>query len=180
VSTINGHSATGDSLTGMPEFDSGADPAFRDGPATGVIDEAHWQLGSNLELAPLPSAVPCARAHARLVLAEWELARLSNDVELIVSELVTNGVRAAAGLTDSWFAGLWIPGAPPVRLWLSSDCRQVLVQVWDGNDELPVRRETGPEADGGRGLLLVQSLSIERGLCRPVGCSGKVVWALLA
>jgi hypothetical protein len=56
----------------------------------------------------------------------------------------------------------------------------VLVQVWDGNDELPVRRETGPEADGGRGLLLVQSLSIERGLCRPVGCSGKVVWALLA
>jgi hypothetical protein len=180
VNTINGHSPIDDSLAGMPEFNSGTDPAFRAGPATGVIDEAHWRLGSNLELAPLPSAVPCARAHARLVLAEWELAQLSNDVELIVSELVTNGVRASAGLTDSWFGGLWIPGAPPVRLWLGSDCRQVLVQVWDGNDELPVRRETDPEADGGRGLLLVEGLSIERGLYRPVGCSGKVVWALLA
>jgi anti-sigma regulatory factor (Ser/Thr protein kinase) len=145
-----------------------------------VLEQVAWPLQSNLELAPLPSAVPSARAHARLMLAEWGLPRISDDAELVVSELVTNGVRASAGLAQSWWAGRWIPGRPPVRLWLGSDRRQVLVQVWDGNHEPPVRREADPEADGGRGLLLVESLSIRWSSYRPSGCSGKVVWALLA
>jgi hypothetical protein len=34
--------------------------------------------------------VPCARLHARLVLLEWGLAALSESLELVVSELVTN------------------------------------------------------------------------------------------
>jgi hypothetical protein len=163
----------------MPEFDSGADSAFEADPTADVIDQALWRMRSNLDLAPMPSAVPCARAHARLVLAEWGPARLSNEVELVVSELVTNSVRAAAGLVDSWFVGRWIPGTPPVRLWLASDCRQVLVRVWDGNHELPFRREADPEGDGGRGLLLVESLSIQWGVYRPLSCTGKVVWAIL-
>jgi hypothetical protein len=138
-----------------------------------------WPMRSNLELAPLPSAVPCARTHARLVLADWELPGLIDHVELVVSELVTNGVRASAGLTSSWFRGCWAPGTPPVRLWLCSDYRQVLVQVWDGNDELPVRREADSEADSGWGLMLVESLSVTWGSDRLNHCSGKVVWAVL-
>ena len=51
---------------------------------------------SHLVLAALPSAVPRARLHARLVLAEWDLKPLADTAELIVSELVTNAVRAAA------------------------------------------------------------------------------------
>jgi anti-sigma regulatory factor (Ser/Thr protein kinase) len=154
--------------------------AFRIEATAPVIEQARWPLRSNLELTPLPSAVPSARAHTRLRLTEWGLPRFSDDAELVVSELVTNGVRASARLTESWFTGRLIPGGPPARLWLSSDRRQVLVQVWDGNHEPPVRRQADPEADGGRGLLLVESLSIRWSSYRPADCSGKVVWALLA
>jgi hypothetical protein len=49
-----------------------------------------WPFQSYLELGALPSAVPCARLHARQVLYEWRLADLA-DAELVVSELVTNG-----------------------------------------------------------------------------------------
>ena len=54
-----------------------------------------WALRSFLELGTLPGAVPCARLHARLVLREWELTVLSEDIELLVSELVTNGLQAS-------------------------------------------------------------------------------------
>jgi hypothetical protein len=74
--------------------------------------QTSWPLQSFLELGPLPSAVPCARLHARQVVWEWGLVRLSEDIELIVSELVTNAVRASEGL---------MPGVPHVRLWLCSD-----------------------------------------------------------
>lgn len=137
-------------------------------------------MRSNLELGPFPSAVPCARIHARLVVAEWALADLADAVELVVSELVTNGLQASVRVKESRFGGRRTPGTPPVRLWLCSDDRQVLVQVWDGNDELPVRQDGGPEAEGGRGLLLVESLSVEWGSYQPPECSGKVVWAVVA
>jgi hypothetical protein len=137
-------------------------------------------MRSNLELAPFPSAVPCARIHARLVVAEWGLAELADAVELVVSELMTNGLHASARVKESRFGGRWIPGRPPIRLALCSDYRQVLVQVWDGNEELPVRLDGGAEAEGGRGLLLVESVSVKWGSYQPPECSGKVVWALLA
>ena len=53
-----------------------------------------WQLMTYLELAALPTAVPCARMHAKAVALEWGLPALAEKVELIVSELVTNSVRA--------------------------------------------------------------------------------------
>src|SRR5215470_16914322 len=33
----------------------------------------HWQQASTLELGPLPSAVPCARLHAKHIFREWGL-----------------------------------------------------------------------------------------------------------
>jgi anti-sigma regulatory factor (Ser/Thr protein kinase) len=51
-------------------------------------------------LGALPNAVPCARLHASLVLAEWGLKALAETAELIVSELVTNAVRASAALPE--------------------------------------------------------------------------------
>ena len=35
-----------------------------------------WPLASSLELAALDTAPSCARLHARLVLAEWELNQI--------------------------------------------------------------------------------------------------------
>ncbi len=48
-------------------------------------------MWSFLELGALPSAVPCARIHARQVVWEWGLGALTEAVELVVSELVTSG-----------------------------------------------------------------------------------------
>ena len=41
---------------------------------------------SSLELAPLPSAIPCARLHTVHVLHEWGLRALAADAQLIVSD----------------------------------------------------------------------------------------------
>jgi len=130
-----------------------------------------WPLQSHLELGALPTAVACARLHARLVLWEWGMEDHAGTVELVVSELVTNAIRASEGL---------MPGVPAVRLWLSSDGDRVVVQVWDGNHRMPVRQDAQPEAESGRGLLLVDTLSVEWGSYEPENPGGKVVWAVVA
>ncbi|HEX3922039.1 MAG TPA: ATP-binding protein [Streptosporangiaceae bacterium] len=134
-----------------------------------TTDRARWPLQTHLELAALPSAVPCARGHVRSVSREWGLSGLADDAELLVSELITNAVRASGRLTTT--------GPPVVRLWLACDQISLLVQVWDGDEAMPIRHDAGPDAESGRGLLLVNSLGKDWGAYRSVG--GKVVWVLL-
>ena len=67
---------------------------------------------------------------------------------------------------------------PPVRLWLESDRERVLVEFLDGNDQMPERQEPELDAEHGRGLLIVESLSAKFGVYRPERGGGKVVWAL--
>jgi anti-sigma regulatory factor (Ser/Thr protein kinase) len=134
---------------------------FELGPAPAGASDlggAVWPLRSHLELGALPGAVPCARLHARQILSEWRQRDQAETVELLVSELITNAVQASAGLT---------PGVAPVRLWLRSNHKHVLIQVWDGNPQLPVPRDPDPESEGGRGLLLVDTLAAEWGSYRP-------------
>jgi len=104
--------------------------------------------------------------HARQVVREWGLAALAETTELIVSELVTNAIRASAGLPS-----------PVVRLWLVSDLNCVVIHVWDGSNETPVRQDAAPDSDRGRGLLLVESLSRDWGWYRKT--TGKVAWAMI-
>jgi hypothetical protein len=148
---------------------------------SGQADEAGtaWPHQSFLELGALPTAAPCARLHSTLVLWEWQLGALVRTAGLVVSELVGNAVQASAGLTGSRFAGHWAPGTPPVRMWLSADDHRVVIQVWDGSDRPPVPQPVEPEADSGRGLLLVGALSAEWGCYTPEKSSGKVVWAVI-
>lgn len=182
---MSGRAGTVSGATGNPgpmvpqEHRSGAGPAFqtREGPP--VPTSAHWPLRSHLALGALPGAVPSARLHTRQVLWEWTIQPLTEPVELIVSELVTNAIQASAGLTRSRYRGRWAAGTPPVRLWLCSDRSRVLVQVWDGNDEKPERKDPAPDAPGGRGLLLIEALSAAWGAYRPDGSTGKAVWAIV-
>ena len=138
-----------------------------------------WALRSYLELAALPGAVPCARLHAKQVLREWGLKNLAETVELVVSEIVTNAVRASGGLDSDRRSRTPASGIPTVRLWLYVDKQQILVQVWDGNQRRPEPRRPGLEAENGRGLLLVEALSREWGSFVPNGWRGKVVWAVV-
>jgi len=155
-----------------------------DDPATdsAAQDDAGtaWPHQTFLELGALPTAAPCARLHTTLVLWEWDLGTLVRTAGLVVSELVSNAVQASLGLTGSRFAGQWAPGTPPVRVWLSADDHRVVIQVWDGSDRPPVPQPVAPEADRGRGLLLVGALSAEWGCYTPEKSSGKVVWAVVS
>jgi anti-sigma regulatory factor (Ser/Thr protein kinase) len=142
-----------------------------------MAETVHWARQSYLELGALPTAVSCARKHARLVVGEWGLIDLADTVELVVSELATNALHASTGLTGSRYRGQWVPGVPPIRMWLCSDNQQVLIQVWDSNDQSPVTQQPSTEAESGRGLWLVDMLSKDRGTYALEGATGKVVWA---
>jgi hypothetical protein len=95
----------------------------------------------------------------------------------LVSEIVTNAVLASAHVDGSWFDGRYVSGKPPIRLWLRSDERSVVISVWDGSEGTPHLQEPLPDEAHGRGLCLVESLSAECGLYRLEGATGKVVWA---
>jgi anti-sigma regulatory factor (Ser/Thr protein kinase) len=150
---------------------------FPSPPPAGPQLVAEWPLQTFLELGALAGAVPCARLHARQVVWEWGMTALADTVELALSELVTNAVRASTGLLASRYAGRWTAGLPPVRLWLYSDRRRILIQVWDGDHKMPARQEAGPDAESGRGLLLLESISADWGSYILGRSSGKVVWA---
>jgi hypothetical protein len=148
----------------------------------------NWTLRTHLELGALGGAVPCARLHTRHVLWEWGLPGLGEHAEVIVSELVTNAVQASA--QDGPASPGYDPeplGLPVVWLWLSSDGHQVLIEVGDGSPRPPVPARSGPDVEGGRGLLLVDSLSAGWGYYSPADDTGdgqrklarKIVWALL-
>jgi anti-sigma regulatory factor (Ser/Thr protein kinase) len=128
-----------------------------------------WPLRTFLEFGPLPGAVPCARMHARQVLWEWELTQFSERVGLLVTELLTNAVKASHSLEY----------VSPVRFWLLSDRTKVLVLVWDANPQLPVRVNANEDSEFGRGLLLVESLSAQWDWYVPPEIGGKVVTALV-
>jgi hypothetical protein len=127
-----------------------------------------WPLASNLTLVPLPSAVPCARAHAVARLCEWGLSRVLDTAELVVSEMITNAVMASSALAGGPF---------PVGLWLLSDRRELLIMAHDASPQPPSPVEPAEDAEGGRGLMLVEALSKQWGFY-PAGTTGKVVWAL--
>lgn len=113
--------------------------------------EVRFLRRSSLALGALPSAVPCARLHARQVLWEWGLSEVA---ELLVSELVTNAVQAAQATVNDL----------PVNVRLSANRDRLLIEVWDSNVQPPVpcMLENGlPEidAESGRGLFLMETLS---------------------
>jgi anti-sigma regulatory factor (Ser/Thr protein kinase) len=134
------------------------------GPApVSARPEPAWPFSSHLEFGALDSAVPCARLHSRQVIREWGLAGLADTTELLVSELMTNAIRASG------------PMSPAVALWLFSDGRWVVIHVWDGSTDMPVRQDADADSESGRGLLLVATLSRDWGSYR--SGDGKVVWA---
>jgi len=140
-----------------------------------------WPLRSNLDLEIRASTVPLARRYAQLLLAEWELPALAGPVEQVVAELVANGLSASGGIGVSGPWESWTSDCPHVRLWLMSDHRRVLVQVWDGSERMPELRDLDPEAESGRGLWLVEALCEHWGTYRPPEHrTGKVIWGIIA
>src|SRR5208282_920744 len=126
---------------------------------------ASWPLSTSLPLGALPGATPCARLHARAVLAE--------AAELIVSELVTNAVRASTGPDDRpRYDG---SSMPVVVLRMASDGIRLLIEVWDGIPGAPAAAYPGPDDESGRGLMLVAAQCDRWSWQTVPGWPGKVV-----
>ena len=133
-----------------------------------------WPLRNSLQLGALPTAAPCARLHAKHLLWEWGLEAIAGTAGLLVSELVTNGVKAAQAIEQK----------PPVWQRLSTNNMQLLIEVWDGNTLPPNPRELEDglpalEDEGGRGLFLVATLSDRWNWYLTQEPIGKVVWCEL-
>ena len=138
---------------------------------------ACWPMSAHLPLGALPTAVPCARMYTRVVLSEWGLVSAADAAGLVVSELLTNSVRACTGPDGRpRYDGAVLP---VVHLRLASDRVRVLVEVWDSVRNAPVARRAGPDEEGGRGIALVQALSDRWDWATVPGWPGKVVWAEL-
>ena len=138
------------------------------GPGAGAGAGAVFHRTSSLELAPLPTAVSCARGHATNVLAEWGLAHLVDDAALVLSELMTNALEASAVL----------PHRPPIALRLLASETSLVIEAWDHSPLDLEPAEAGPDAEHGRGLLVVQALSTRWG-SRRSDDNRKVVWCEL-
>lgn len=104
------------------------------------------------------SEVATARDLTRRQLALWGLERLSDTTELLVSELVTNAIRAASYEVE-------------LRLMRVG---KLLVEVSDDNHHLPQLQRADADDEQGRGLALVSNLSRRWGTSRKA--VGKVVW----
>jgi anti-sigma regulatory factor (Ser/Thr protein kinase) len=133
--------------------------------------QAPGTLQTHLPLAALPTAPACARGHVRTVAREWGLHHLADTAELLTSELVTNAVQAS----QNFGIRADVAAVPVVLLQVTSDKASIVIHVWDGSDEMPARRSAMPDEEGGRGLMLVETLSKDWGAYRKDG--GKVVWA---
>jgi len=125
-----------------------------------------WAYTDEYKVGTVPIAVSAARAHTTETLASWGLPlSLIASAMLVVSELVTNAIRA------SWPCD----AGQAITLWLSADDENVVVEVWDGSAGMPRPRPSDDE--GGRGLAIVAALSQSWGVYPDR--HGKIVWAFL-
>ncbi|MFI1738418.1 SpoIIE family protein phosphatase [Streptomyces sioyaensis] len=122
---------------------------------TQVLDTAHV---AEWDVPPDPSAVAHIRATAVRKLIEWGLADAAFTAELILSELVTNSIRYAAG---------------PIRVRLIRDT-SLICEVSDRSSTSPHLRQAATTDEGGRGLFLVAQLAERWGTRYTT--SGKVIW----
>ncbi|MFP8940420.1 SpoIIE family protein phosphatase [Streptomyces fenghuangensis] len=115
-------------------------------------DVAYWYLDPRAQTARQ------ARRLARRALERWDLTDLSDSVELLVSEVVTNAVRYAE--------------RPITLRLLRTDTLRC--EVGDDVPQLPRLRQARATDEGGRGLYLVNRLARRWGATRL--STGKVVW----
>jgi anti-sigma regulatory factor (Ser/Thr protein kinase) len=124
-------------------------------------------------LAPRPESVKAGRDFTRITLQQWGMGDVTDVAELVVSELVTNALR------HGLLSARRMPGEHPIGLRLLRQARYVMCLVTDPGGDVPVRRDSGECAEGGRGLQVVESCSVRWGW-QPLADEGKLVWALLA
>ncbi|HEY8982544.1 MAG TPA: SpoIIE family protein phosphatase [Streptomyces sp.] len=131
----------------------------RTGPESELFRNAALELLGGVEAAPR------ARAFASGVLTSWRFpADLHDHGVLATSELVANSLQH---------------GTPPMRLRLRRTDRRLIIEVTDGDDHLPRRRQADPADESGRGIAIIATIATSWGARRTPG-GGKAVWCEFA
>lgn len=131
----------------------------RTGPNAELFHNAALDLLGGIEAAPR------ARAFATGVLTSWRFPVELRDLGVLAtSELVANSLQH---------------GSPPMRLGLRRTDRRLIIEVTDGDDHLPRRRQAEPADEAGRGISIIASIATSWGSRRTPG-GGKAVWCEFA
>ena len=118
---------------------------------------------SSVRLATGPAAAGEARRRVRAAIRSSQLPVDHDAALLLTSELVTNAVRHEAGQA--------------VMLVITCSGSRLRVDVHDTSRSLPAVAGVSADAETGRGLLLVETLSDEWGFYRTL--AGKAVYFTL-
>jgi anti-sigma regulatory factor (Ser/Thr protein kinase) len=128
--------------------------ATRQGPYRNVVS-----------LAAGPPAAAQARRHVGAVIKAWQVPVDPDVAVLLTSELVTNASQHDPG------------GHQPIQLVIAWAANELCVEVHDGSRAAPVPVDAPPDAEAGRGLMLLASLSKSWGYRETAG--GKAVYFTL-
>lgn len=145
-------------------------------PRLGIPTRRNWRQSSAMPpLAALPTVPAVIRAFVRSTLPAWHLDSLTEDAELLASELASNAVTAS---TDHDGQPVYVSGHMPViRVCLLTDGVRALLEVWDQARGIPAIRDAAGCEENGRGLFLVDAIADRWGWSPATGQPGKVVWA---
>jgi hypothetical protein len=116
----------------------------------------------SFRLPPATHSAPRAREALRSVMGAWSDEETRDEAELLLTELVANGVRHAGSSLD-------------VRLTVEHNLLRA--EVRDGSSLAPRPREA--DEHGGRGVLILDALASRWGVLGHPG-AGKTVWFELA
>lgn len=107
------------------------------------------QRACRISLTAGPAAAAAARRQVQAIIRAWGVPVDVDDAVLLTSELVTNAIRHVAGQT----------------IWLAITCGddEFRVDVQDSSYAMPAPVAGPADAETGRGLMLVASLSAEWG-----------------
>jgi hypothetical protein len=145
--------------------------SWRPSPEPAAVGWACPPRMATRALGAQAGSVRAARDFTVATLRRWGTAHSSQDIAIVVSEMVTNALRHA----------LPGPGGArprrPVRLGLLHQGPWVLCAVADPSEAVPVPRTLGSLAEAGRGLQMICAFSDLWGYTTP-GEAGKVVWAM--
>lgn len=124
-----------------------------------------WRAASAEERSFIggPESLADARVFTATFLAVWDAADHVADVQLCVSELVTNSLIHGGGSRDGF------------RLRLAVSNHRVNVAVTDSGSGRPVRQTAEWDSPSGRGLLIVNEMADRWGV--EEHSVGKTVWA---
>ncbi|MFH8386769.1 ATP-binding protein [Kitasatospora sp. NPDC018058] len=95
---------------------------------------------------PEPHCVRPVRHAVKAILSYWEMAYLTDDAELLTTELLTNAIRH----TES---------EQPIRVTLALEQRWLAIGIRDRSASAPQAHRVTTCHEGGRGLLLVESIA---------------------